>query len=180
MVKGVREGEVMADVEFEGKMTRIHLTQVMHVPGADGKILSLKKLDQKGFEIQIVGGHIRILKANEVYAQASLGGDLYKLKMKIICTQESVMAAVKRDTDATDLSTWHRRLCHIGDTALKKLITSGVVRGMEVTNMQLTGICEDCIVAKMDEKPFKSRTERDSRTFGTLHADLIGPMTPEA
>ena len=81
-VKGVGEGDIMADVEFEGKTTRICLTQVMHVPGADGKILSLKKLDQKGFEIHIIGGHISIMKANEVYAKASLGSDLYKVKMK--------------------------------------------------------------------------------------------------
>jgi len=40
----------MADIEFEGKTTRICLTQVMHIPGVDGKILSLKKLDQKGFK----------------------------------------------------------------------------------------------------------------------------------
>jgi len=114
-VKGVGEGDVMADVEFEGKTTRICLTQVMHVPGTDSKILSLKKLDQKEFEICIMGGNIHILKVNEVYAQASLGGDLYKVKMKIICTQESVMVTVKRDTDTANLFTWHRRLCHLGD-----------------------------------------------------------------
>jgi len=108
MVKGVGEGDVMADVKFEGKTTRICLTQVIHIPGTNGEILSLKKLDQKGLEICIVGGHICILKANEVYAQASLGGDLYEVKMKIIRTQESIMAMVKRDTDAADLSTWHR------------------------------------------------------------------------
>jgi len=48
MVKGVGDRDIMADVEFEGKTTRICLTQVMHIPDADGKILSLKKLDQKG------------------------------------------------------------------------------------------------------------------------------------
>ena len=72
----------MADVNFEGKMTRICLTQVMHIPDADGKILPLKKLDQKGIEIHIIGGHIHISKGNKVYAQASLGGDLYEVKMK--------------------------------------------------------------------------------------------------
>ena len=87
---------------------------------------------------------------------------------------------MKRDTDAADLSTCHRRLCHLGDMTLKKLATSGIVKGMEVTNMQLTGICEDCIVGKMDEKPFENRTEHDTCTFGTLHADIMGPMTPEA
>jgi len=32
----------------------------------------------------------------------------------------------------------------------------------------------------MDEKPLKNRTECESQLFGTLHASLIGPMTPEA
>jgi len=74
-VKGVGEGDIMAGVEFEGKTTRICLTQVMHIPGAKGKILSLKKLDQNRFKIRIVGGHIHILKVNQVYAEASLGGE---------------------------------------------------------------------------------------------------------
>jgi len=32
----------------------------------------------------------------------------------------------------------------------------------------------------MDEKPFENREDQDSQLFGTLHADLIGPMNPEA
>jgi len=37
MVKGVGEGDIKEDIEFEGKTMRICLTQVMHVPGTDGK-----------------------------------------------------------------------------------------------------------------------------------------------
>src|SRR5882724_2864737 len=35
-------------------------------------------------------------------------------------------------------------------------------------------------MGKMDERPFEIRMECDSQVFGTLHADLMGPMTPEA
>ena len=34
-------------------------------------------------------------------------------------------------------------------------------------------------MGKMDEKPFENQVECNSQTFGTLHADLIGPMTLE-
>ena len=86
-MKGVREGNIIADIEkYEGKVTRVFLTQVMHVPDAEGKILSLNKLDQKGFEIRMVAGHILIMKTDEVYAEVSLSGDLYEVKMKIIPT----------------------------------------------------------------------------------------------
>ena len=50
---------------------------------------------------------------------------------------------------------------------------------MDVTDTHLSGTCEDCILGKMDEKPFENRQQWDSHLFGTLHADLIGPMNPE-
>jgi len=83
-VKAVGEGSILANIEFHDKTTRIQLTQVMPVPGADGKILSLKKLDQKGYETRISGGHIRIMKAGETYMEAPLGEELYEARMKII------------------------------------------------------------------------------------------------
>ena len=50
MVKVVGEGNILADINLKGKVRRIQLTQVLHVPGVDGKVLSLKILDQKGFK----------------------------------------------------------------------------------------------------------------------------------
>ena len=50
---------------------------------------------------------------------------------------------------------------------------------MEVTDTHLSGTCEDCILGKMNEKPFECRQQRDSCLFGTLHTNLIGPMNPE-
>jgi len=180
LVKGVGEGDINVEVEYGGKTTRIRLTNVMHVPEAEGKILSLKVLAQKGFESLILADRVRISRHNQTYVEAMLGGELYEVKMKVLPPQENIMSAVKRDGPATDLYTWHRRLGHLGDTMLTKLAYSGVVKGMEVTNSQLTGMCKSCILGKMDEKPYEARPERDSRVFGTLHADLIGPMTPEA
>jgi len=86
-VKAIGEGDIIADIKFQDKTTRIRLTQVMHVPGADGKILSLKMLDQKGFETHITRGHIHIMKVDEIYTEASLGEELYEVKMKIIPPQ---------------------------------------------------------------------------------------------
>jgi len=38
---------------------------------------------------------------------------------------------------------------------LKKLVNSSTVKGMEVTNTHPSGICKDCVMGKMDEKPFE-------------------------
>ncbi len=180
-VKGLGKGDIIADVEYQGSVTRICLTKVMHVPGADGKILSLQVLDEKGFQSHIEGGKVHITRQGRTYTEATLGGELYEVKMKIIpSSEETVLAAIKRDASATNLSTWHRRLGHLGDTILQKLVGSNIVKGMVITDNNLSGICEDFILGKMDEKPFGVRRERDPLLFGTLHADLIGPMNPEA
>lgn len=106
-VKGVGEGDIEAEVKFQGNMTRIRLTQVMHVLSTDSKILSLKVLDQKGFESHLISGKIHIGKNSKIYTKAALGRELYKVKMKIVPPKENVLAAVKRDSSATDLRMWH-------------------------------------------------------------------------
>jgi len=63
---------------------------------------------------------------------------------------------------------------------LKNIVNSNLVKGMDVTNINLKGICEDCILGKMDEKSFENHVERDTHLFRMLHADLIGPMSPKA
>jgi len=130
MVKGVGEGDIESDLEYGGNSTRICLTCVMHVPGADGKILSLKVLAQKGFESHILVNCICIAKDGKTYAEAYLGGELYELKMNIPASKESILAAVNRDSPTMDLSTWHWRLGHLSDSMLKKLVSSKIVKGM--------------------------------------------------
>ena len=57
-MKGIGKGDILAEINFRGKTKKIMLMNVMHIPGADGKVLSLKILDQRGFESHIAGGHI--------------------------------------------------------------------------------------------------------------------------
>src|SRR5882724_660229 len=138
-VKGIGKGDNMADIEFQGKITCIRLTQVMHIPGAQGKILFLKLLDQKGFECRISDSCIQIMKNEKTYTEVKLGGELYEVSMKIVPAQDQVQVftAVKRDMSATDLHTWHRRLGHLGDTMLKSLVNSSTIKGMDITNSHL-------------------------------------------
>ena len=84
MVKVIGKGNIVANIKFQNKITRIQLTHVMHIPDMDRKILSLKMLDQKGLEIHISGGHIHIMKIGEIYTEASLGREFYKVRMKIV------------------------------------------------------------------------------------------------
>ena len=50
------------------------------------------------------------MKNMEMYTKAVLGGELYKVKMKIVPPEQNILSAIKRDSPATDLPTWHRWL----------------------------------------------------------------------
>jgi len=77
----------------------------MHVPGVEGKILSLKVLAQRGFESHILADHIHIMKSGKTYTEALLGGELYEVKMKVILLQENILTTVKKDDPTTNLYT---------------------------------------------------------------------------
>src|SRR5882672_3579782 len=62
----------------------------MHIPKTEGRILSLKVLDQKGYESRIARGHICIMRNEKTFAKAFLGRQLYEVKMKIAPSQEIV------------------------------------------------------------------------------------------
>jgi len=137
------------NIIYEGKTMKIRLANVMHMPRAEGKILSLKVPGAKGFESHILADCIHISRDNKTYAKAPLGRELYKIKMKVVPLQENVLTAVKRDNSATDSHTWHWRLGHLGNTMIKKLVSSNTVKDMVVTNNQLEGVCGSCILGKM-------------------------------
>jgi len=89
-VEAVGEGDIVANIKCRGKNTRIRLTQVMHKPKAEGRILSLKVLDRKGYKTRVAGGCIRIMRNGKTCAEAFLGRQLYEVKMKILRLQETV------------------------------------------------------------------------------------------
>ena len=104
-MKGIGEGDILADINFWGKTKKIRLTNVMHLLGADGKILSLKVLDQRGFESHISGGWIHIMKGAEVWSITRWR--VVQRENEIVPSQET--AAIKRNTSTSNPSTWHNK-----------------------------------------------------------------------
>ena len=48
----------------------------------------------------------------------------------------------------SDGDLWHRRLCHIGDTALDELASDKVVTGVNLKDSELRTFCDSCAMGK--------------------------------
>ena len=73
---------------------------------------------------------------------------------------------------------WHRRLAHIGMSALKKLMKNNLVKGLKDVKFKKDKLCSACQAGKQvanthPTKAFMSTT----RVLELLYIDLFGPTT---
>jgi len=94
-VKGVREGDIIADIKYEGKSEEFsslksctYWVQMEKYPEGSRP---------EGLQNCITEGQIQIIKGAEVYTEASLGRELYKVKMKIIPSWETRADGARRE-----------------------------------------------------------------------------------
>jgi hypothetical protein len=80
------------------------------------------------------------------------------------------------------LQVWHRRLCHINHVAIRRLVNSDSVHGIQLQHQASTSdlFCEGCCKGKQHRTPFliNSPRVRADQPGALLHADLLGPIDP--
>ena len=81
----------------------------------------------------------------------------------------------------------HRRLGHLGETNIKKMVREGLVDGVEESSIrdQTLNTCPHCIQGKATRLPYHSKTadEKNATDFGIgekIHSDIAGPMRDKA
>lgn len=80
----------------------------------------------------------------------------------------------KRKAATFDL--WHRRLGHAGGEVIKEMAKSKLVDGMNVVgNMDLNGLCEDCIYGKHSAAPYNDAEPQEENPLDRIHIDMWGP-----
>jgi len=99
---------------------------------------------------------------------------LYRLATEKKAQHDHINAAVTKMT----IMEAHRKLGHISCQAVKHMIKSGMVTGLEVDLTSKEEFCELCAKAKAAQKPFpKESHTRATRFCKHVHWDLWGPAS---
>ena len=61
----------------------------------------------------------------------------------------------------TSLEQWHRRLTHCSPLTITEMLKGNLVDGLRVSDNDLRGKCEDCVVGCQTCRPFDGKTETD-------------------
>ena len=73
---------------------------------------------------------------------------------------------------------WHDRFGHLNFDALRKLASSGMVRGLPSIS-HVDQICDGCLIGKQRRSPFPQEARyRANDRLELVHGDLCGPIAP--
>jgi len=75
----------------------------------------------------------------------------------------------------------HRKLGHIAYPAVKKMVSAGMVKGIQLDPNSKEEFCEACVKAKSAQQPYPHETTTRAENYGErVHWDLWGPATVRA
>jgi len=165
----VGEGDIIAKVEFRRKNHEdlYHTKSCTYLEQTEKYFL--KRLRPEGFEDSHLSGHLRIHEIKEVYVEAISRRQFIRSKMKIIPRQESVMAAVKRDADATDLLMLAQETRPPRRRNAQRSSHSKTVQGNGRDQYSSRrDMLKECILSKMEWKTFQ-KTEKTETLNSLAH-----------
>jgi hypothetical protein len=165
-IEGV--GSISFRLEYEA---RLHVDEVLYVPGIRKNLLSVATLENKGYWV-IFKNRKALMRAKGSHLSTaepigSHRGGIY------VVTGQSVHALAHNATSSSEL--WHRRLGHLYYKALQDL--QNMVRGVPSISLSRNEICKGCMLGENIKKAFTSNDNRAHGILDLVHSDVCGPMS---
>ena len=106
----------------------------------------------------------------------STAGNLYELDLRPHTGSVDLPTALLSAPTAVDAATWHRRFGHIGDTGFQRLVSKGLVDGLDIRGpSSCSTLCLDCVYGKHARQPFTQWIEPEREPLERVYIDLWGP-----
>jgi hypothetical protein len=171
-ILGVSISSVILYTNLEGRIRRVRLTDVLHVPGVAGSLISVSQLEDRGITIQTLGApkHRIILElSNDIVASASRVRKSYVLDCvlaKRVYVVESALVA-----SADDSQVWHQRFSHFSIDTIRGVekVTTG--RKGPIQGVKDYTICD---LTKSIRVINREAPERSKGPLDRIHSDIWG------
>ena len=170
-MSAVGMGEMMIDIPNGADISQLRLTEVLYSPEVGYTLVSVSRLDEKGFEITFLGGTCSIKGPD-----GKRVGAMPKMKGLYRVAYDEPKTAHVADEELT-LDQFHRRMGHILAGITHRLVQNGLVTGIHLEPSSSGDyFCESCVYAKATQKPVPKAREGERATkFGDeVYSDLWG------
>ncbi len=169
-VKGI--GNInMSIICLKGSIVDLEVHDVLYVPILSKNLISIGKLNKKGFKIVFEDDKCRIHLSRETIIECKQSAENENLfELPINEKEDDEKHALNTLSKTNNWRLWHYRLGHLGEQNMKILKSEETV-----INEQLTKeFCKDCALGKSKKLPHK--TAENPSDLIIIHSDLAGPM----
>lgn len=167
IVRGIGTG-YLSLIDENGNKRRAMATEVLYAPDLVGSVVSVKKLAKMGFRVEFDNTKCEIKYKGEQIAIGDVIGELYVLR------RSDTVCAVLEHNDKC-IHSLHRRMGHRDPEAIRKMVSNGSVKDLEIIECGIKEICDTCMKGKMTRLPFpKKSTSKSSAPLDLIHTDVCG------
>jgi transposase InsO family protein len=156
-------------VVVEGPQGSVHLTDVLHVPTMCMNLISVSQITTAGAQVYLSGAKCVVKHQGKTVL---VGKKQHKLFL--------VQIPVKNQTwglGVCSMSTWHRRLGHLGYDGLQRLVQEKLVQGVpRLVDDRTSKVCEACMKGRQSRQKFVPSESVAVQLLGIIHADIMGPF----
>jgi len=171
-IYGTGIGKITVEAIADDKINILELNNVIYAPKMDANLLSTITLYDKDYEISMRRPQgMTIFKDGNLVANTVREGRLFRLKTVQMLNAEAKAAKTQQSIDV-----WHRRLGHLGETNVRKLVD--LTDGMNVDLETTVGICGHCLEGKQTRRISDKPRTRATEPLELIHSDTTGQITP--
>ena len=155
---------------------RIILENTAFVPSMRRSLVSLSKLDESGYHFHFGNKKVEVSLNSSIVGECLLRDGLYQLDLNSDAIAFHVNnAGTKRALmKENSYSLWHKRLGHISQERIGRLIKSQIFPQLVYDNIKS---CVDCIKGKLTKTRKKQGATCSSELLELIHTDISGPYS---
>jgi hypothetical protein len=157
------------------KTTPVDLKECIHAPNLAFTLISVSRIARATNRVNFKAGHAVITHPKgHIMAKIPESQGLYHLAAAKRVQREYANIALSK----MSLMEAHHKLGHIACTAIKHMVTTGMITGIEIDPNSNEEFCEACAKAKAARKPFPKESKTRTNKYGEcVHWDLWGPAS---
>jgi hypothetical protein len=187
------EGYGVAEIMIRTKEGRMNCLRIpaSHTPSFSMNLLSLPRMDKKGFHGTWGEGRIEVRdpRSGKLIVDGVLAGSKHGLyQVEVVDTKDNLTSTHRDSTTPKEialasssrsqpcsLSMWHMRFGHADINLIRIMAQRKIVDGLDVTDYTLCGKCEVCVYSKAKRMPFDDIVVPSSEPLDCVSLDLWGP-----
>ena len=175
-------GNLIVTTTVNGVTRTFQISDVYYIPNF-ANLISIGQLTHRGVNVNFTATGCTFRKDGTTLIEGVIfRKNLYKLKIDDIQASQSTEGAGLSAEGVDAVETLHRRLGHASVTAMRRLVTDGILPPLKERDLVAfeKRTCVPCIQGKQHRSPFHTSTHRSTTPLERVHSDLQGPMPTES